>query len=226
MAYSYDFFSFSDTGLPPDVWRPFADVRPAQPYKKDAVIYLEQEPADFFYYLVSGAVKTFISSDEGGEKALTVYRPGQIFGEASFFEELPRMSSAVAAEDSKIIAIDRPLVMELFKKDPELAFPMLKYLAHTIRMLSLQVNNIIFQQADRRVAAHLLSLCPSSDQVICTHEDISQSVGVSRVTVSRILREFNESGWIQTKYRKIQITNRGALSEFARPVGSFTTTGP
>lgn len=36
-------------------------------------------------------------------------------------------------------------------------------------------------------------------------------MGVSRVTVSRVLGEFDRNGWIETGYRSLTLKDRGAL---------------
>ena len=91
---------------------------------------------------------------------------------------------------------------------------MLEYLARTVRLLSVHVDST-FLQADQRIARHLLSLSATSDrgEILCTHEEIGASVGVSRVTVSRVLGEFVRLGWIKTGYRTVQILRRRALEQ-------------
>ena len=44
-----------------------------------------------------------------------------------------------------------------------------------------------------------------------THEDIANSVGLARVTVSKILKEFDQKGYIKNSYRKIKVVNKKAL---------------
>ena len=78
---------------------------------------------------------------------------------------------------------------------------MLRYLARTIRMLSDQVDNMTFLQADRRIARLLTAMAEESGICIrCTHEEIGNRVGVSRVTVSKILSQFSRQGWIKPAY--------------------------
>ena len=92
-------------------------------------------------------MRSFIQSEDGAERALNVYGPGSLFGEASFFDELPRVSSAVALTSCEIVAIDRELVTEEIEKDPELALAMMKYLARTVRLLSTQLDQMAFRPA-------------------------------------------------------------------------------
>ena len=48
----------------------------------------------------------------------------------------------------------------------------------------------------------------------CTHEEIGASVGVSRVTVSRVLGEFDKKGWIKTGYKSLKLVDRRGLEGF------------
>lgn len=94
----------------------------------------------------------FLSSENGGEKTLTIQGPGSLLGEAAFFDGLPRVSSARALVRSEILPVRREQLTSYFREDPNLAMEMLRYLARTVRMLSDQVDNITFLQADRRIA--------------------------------------------------------------------------
>lgn len=215
MEHQYEYFRAGDAGLPANVWSRFGDAAPSMSCPGGKMIYFQGEPAEYFYYIVEGTVKTFISSGGGEEQTLTVYRAEDIFGEASFFDGLPRVSSARAVSRCRIVPVSRETVSDCFARDPALALSMLKYLARTVRMLSSHVDNLSFLRADRRIARHLLRLREEGDAIACTHEEIGSSVGASRVTVSRVLGEFARRGWISTGYRAVTIRNSRALTEFA-----------
>ncbi len=198
--------------FPAQIWQPFAANRPAVRCPAGYLIYLQNTQATCFYYLKSGRVKSFIQSEDGAERVLRIYDQGALFGEASFFDELPRVSSAMALTPCQIVPIDRELVALEFKRDPILAMMMLKYLARTVRVLSAQVDDMAFRPADQRIARHLLSLTSSADGSIpCTHDEIAAVVSASRVTVSRVLNDFARRGWLKTGYRSVTILNADAL---------------
>ena len=62
-------------------------------YERGRMVYWQEEIADCFYYLKSGKVQVFLSSENGGEKTLTIQGPGSLLGEAAFFDGLPGNSS-------------------------------------------------------------------------------------------------------------------------------------
>ena len=180
------------------------------------LIYLQDTEATCFYYLKSGQVKSFIQSEDGGERVLNIYHAGSLFGEASFFDELPRVSSAVALTACGIVPIDRELVAQEFARDPELALAMMKYLARTVRLLSGQVDQMAFRPARWRVANYLLALSPANGLISCTQDDIAAAVSASRVTVSRALNEFAQKGWVALSYRGVRLLERERLYELCK----------
>jgi len=210
-----EYFNIEELGLPADSWRAFALHRPPVSYRPGQLIYLQGTEAAQFYYLAGGIVKTFISSEDGNEKVLTLYREGFLFGEASFFDQMPRVSSAMAVTACRIVPIDRELVTREIAKDPNLALHLLKYVARTVRLLSRHVDDMAFLPADRRIARHLLSLQPDGEGLLrCTHEDIAATVSASRVTVSRVLGRFAAQGWLETKYRGLRLLRPDAIQDW------------
>ena len=192
--------------FPAGIWEAFARSRPPVRCSPGYLIYLQDTEATCFYYLRSGRVKSFLQSEDGAERVLHVYAAGSIFGEAAFFDGLPRVSSAVALSPCEIVPIDRELVAQEFARDPELALAMMKYLARTVRLLSAHIDDMAFRPAKQRVARYLLSLPPSPDGAVrCTQEDIAAAVSASRVTVSRILNGFARQGWIKTGYHALRL---------------------
>jgi CRP/FNR family transcriptional regulator len=197
--------------FPAGIWEAFAKGRPPVRCSPGYLIYLQDTEATCFYFLKSGKVKSFIQSEDGMERVLNLYHAGSLFGEASFFDELPRVSSAVAVVPCEIVPIDRELVAQEFAKNPELALSMVKYLARTVRLLSGQVDQMAFRPARWRVANYLLTMAGRDGSVSCTQEDIAAAVSASRVTVSRVLGEFAQRGWVALGYRTIRLKNPKAL---------------
>lgn len=202
--------------FPAGIWEPFARSRPPVRCPPGYLIYLQDTEATCFYFLKSGKVKSFIQSEDGVERVLNIYHSGSLFGEASFFDELPRVSSAVALASCEIVPIDRELVAQEFACNPELALAMMKYLARTVRLLSGQVDQMAFRPARWRVANYLLTLADRNGTVSCTQEDIAAAVSASRVTVSRVLGEFARQGWAEPGYRTILLRQPGKLQKLCK----------
>ena len=101
---------------------------------------------------------------------------------------------------------------------PELALPMLQYLSRTVRILSHHVGSASLP-AQQRIARYLLDQPMDPDgRLSCTHEEIGQGVGASRVTVSRVLGQLTREGILQTGYGALRILDPRRLRRLAEPL--------
>lgn len=215
MEYQYEYFMSEALQLPKDVWRPFANAGQPRAYAKSKILYAQGDTADCFYYIVSGQIKTFISSSDGNERLLTIYKKGDILGEAAFFDGQPRVSSAQLMTDARIISIDRPALERCMRQTPSLTFSLLKYLSGTVRMLSTHLDTTSFLPADKRIVRLLLNMDSNETHTIfTTHEEISYALGISRVTVSRVLGTLAKRGWLSLGYRKLTLLQREQLEAY------------
>ena len=196
-------------------WDLLAEGRSPRKYRAGQLIYLQGARPDCFYYLISGSARSFISTGDGEERVLAVHRAGGLMGEASFFDGCPRVTSAMALEDCLILSVNRAQLDTAFQRHPELALPMLQYLARTVRTLSGHVESASLP-ARQRVARWLLAQPPGEDGSLrATHEAIGQAVGLSRVTVSRALGELSALGLAELGYRSVTVLDRDGLEALA-----------
>ena len=189
-------------------------VTATRTFDKDEIIYYQGDIAKNFCYLKRGKVKVFMTSSDGMEKTLNTATPGELLGEAAFFDKKPRVSSAKAITDAELVMIDDKLLFELISEYPQIAFELLEILANRIRLLSTQLDSMTFLQADARIAQLLLEN-EKNGRVRLTHEEIANSVGVSRVTVSKTLSSFAKKGIISTEYRQVFIKSKKELEKIS-----------
>ena len=193
-------------------WDFLTEGRSPRKYRAGQLVYLQGTRPDCFFYLVSGSVRSFISSNSGEERVLTVHRAGDIMGEASFFDSCPRVTSAMAMEECSILSVNQGQLDAAFQRHPELALPMLRYLARTVRILSAHVEASSLPARQRIVRWLLGQPCTANGTIRATHEGIGQAVGLSRVTVSRVLGELSDSRLVELGYRCVTVLDRNALS--------------
>lgn len=204
----YDSFSSPESGLPRELFAPFFSAGQSVRYPKGKIIYLQGQNPEYLYCLKSGTVRTYIASEQGEERNLTTYRSRSIFGEASFFDGMPRVSCAIAQTDCEIICLNHSTVDGLFQRDPALASAMITYLARTVRILSGHVDTISFQSAHERLRNLLVNHPSASGEIHITHEELASALGLSRVTISRLLSDLAKKGLLTTGYGKIRLKEK------------------
>ena len=80
-------------------------------FKSGEVVFIENEPADFFYVIESGAVKISKLANNQ-EFILCILREGEIFGEMSILNNKARNASAIVFQDADIIRLSEETFMD------------------------------------------------------------------------------------------------------------------
>ncbi len=187
-------------------------------FSANDMIYFQGDSPDCFYYLKKGRVRVFMTSVDGDERTLSIASKGELLGEAAFFDKLPRMSGAVAVTDVEVAPVNREELLSLIGRYPRLAMFLLEIQAGRVRELSSQLDSMSFQMADGRIARALLDNIDERSgelRVDFTHEQLSDIVGASRVTVSKTLARLRKKGILSTGYRKIVISDVDTLREIS-----------
>jgi CRP/FNR family transcriptional regulator len=194
----------------------------AKLYKKDEIIFFENDSVKKLYLLVNGKVKLSMLSAEGKEKVLTILQEGDIFGELSLFDEDPHPLTAEAMDDARLLIIPWNEMEKMIIKRPSLAIKIIEALSKKTRLLTSQVRELVFQDAAGRLASLLSRLAEDFGReieegtvidLVLTHQEIANLIGSSRVTVTKLINKFIDDGMITIKKRKIIITDFESLGE-------------
>lgn len=101
-------------------------------YKKGDIIYKESQPADAFYCVVTGRVRIFSRIGEKKEP-LEYLNCGKYFGIISLLTDDAHSVNAEAANDSKILRIDKEDFKAILNRIPKLAIDLSRTLSHRLR---------------------------------------------------------------------------------------------
>ena len=205
----------SGTGVLADIFEAMPMVRV---FGKGSVIYSQGDDPDCFYYLKSGRVRIYMSDENGSEKTVSVAEAGAVLGEAAFFDGLPRMSFARALTRCETVSVSKNVLTDIIRRSPAAAFELFRLQAQTIRLLSAQVDSASFGSAKKRLASLLIDCTRSegTDTVKMSHEEIASFIGVSRITVSRLVGELAAEGIVSCGFREIRKENPLRLLEYSR----------
>ena len=88
-------------------------------YGEGDIIVTEGEEGSSLYLIVSGAVKVFTRSSDGGNLPLAELGPGDFFGEVSLLTGKPRTATITARTQVAAIELDRAAVDQITESHPE-----------------------------------------------------------------------------------------------------------
>lgn len=192
-------------------------------YQKNEVIFFECDNEDKkLYILVSGRVKLSMLSPDGKEKVLTILQEGDIFGEMSLFDEDPHPITAEVIEEARLVILPFDDLENIIMQNPKVAIKIIEALAKKTRLLTSQIRELVFQDAEGRLASLLTRFAEDFGvdvksgkmiDLILTHQEIANLLGSSRVTVTKLINQFIDEGIIKMYKRKIVILNEKKLGE-------------
>ena len=101
-------------------------------YKTGNIICSEGEMGDNLFIIVSGSVEIWKNFKSNNGDLLSVYGPGQLFGELSLIDNSPRSATVVARQDCKLLSIKRDDFNEITRPNP-ISKSIMCYLSNMIR---------------------------------------------------------------------------------------------
>jgi CRP-like cAMP-binding protein len=121
-----------------------SDTTFTRTYPKNTMIFAESMPGKELYIIQKGSVK--ISKLVGGtEVLLAVLKPGDIFGEMSLIENKPRSASAIAYEDTVLLAVNKDNFARMVTTQPQIVARLTQLLAERIWFIYKQLANTLLK---------------------------------------------------------------------------------
>ena len=172
-------------------------------YPKNTTIVEEGLPGDYMYVIREGRVKVTKLSDDGREKILEFLDGGAFFGEMALFEHLPRVASIKTLNSVRVFALSRTDFMAVLRRNADLAIVVIRELSSRLRAMDEHASALSFQRVKERARGLLQRLAREEWKdgerlatPTLTHQQIADMIGTSRETVTRVVKELKQSGWL------------------------------
>jgi CRP/FNR family transcriptional regulator/CRP/FNR family cyclic AMP-dependent transcriptional regulator len=192
-------------------------------YRKNKVIFFEDEFGDVFFLIISGKIKVTKISLDGHEIILSILKEGDFFGEMSLLDNEPRSATAIALDDSELIVLKQENFLTILYENKILLRKLLSVLSQRLRKADKKIADLALLKVQGRVAQLILDLAKkegialddgSISISVPSKKEIAGMVGASRETVSRSVNELKRKGYINQIKRKL-IINPSLLKDFS-----------
>lgn len=188
-------------------------------YKKKTEIYSEGDMPLNVYFVKSGNIKTFKSHPDGKELIINLYSANDFFGFEPILENENYRESAVAMQDSELIAIPRHDFMLMIQSHPDVSKSFINLLCKKVAEREAQLLNLAYNSVRQRTAEALLRsemLKDSKSVIAISRDDLAKMVGTASESVIRVLSDFKDEGLIEIESGKIRIVQRQKLEKVVR----------
>ena len=195
-----------------------------QLYKKGEIIFREGAFATGIFSIQEGKAKKFKADKEGKEQIIYVANTGEILGYHALLAEQRYPDSAAVLEDSEIAFIPKEDFFEVLEISKVFSQRLLKTLSHEFFVLANNIALFAQRSVRERFAMQLVLMREKYKEnftqgmiveINMSREDLARLVGTARENILRILRDFKEEGILETKGRKIIITDVNKLLAIA-----------
>jgi CRP-like cAMP-binding protein len=203
-----------------DLDKDIAGLGTRRAYRKDAFLFLADEEARGFYYILTGEVRVFRMDDAGKELEIVRLRPGDFFGEAIAMLKGKFPAFARAAQDTDVLFFERQAVFTELEKNPAVARFLVLLLARKCRVLNQRIETLGLRTVRQRLAQYLLSFCRGDEtcrlELPIKKVELARQLGTISETLSRNLRQLQEAGLIEVRKRQIFVKSSRRLREVLR----------
>ena len=191
------------------------DMTGHKSYKKGDMLCSEGDVSNTLFIINEGTVKISKLTKEGKEQIIHIYTSGEFFGELSLFSSNELYNFDVYAIcDVKLCTLTKQDMDEILISNPQIALKLLQVLTNRLTQTENLAQNLATNDAEIRIAFMLLEFAEKYGiptdlgleiKLPINKEEMANYVGVTRETISRKLRAFEELGLISLIGNKILI---------------------
>ena len=172
-------------------------------YRKNQVIFSQDDLADAVFYVQKGKVKLTVNSKHGKEAVIAILDSRNFFGEGCLAGQPMRMSTATALLDCSVMRLEKSVMIRVLHDEPLFSELFVKYLlSRTIRIEEDLVDQL-FNSSEKRLARVLLLLAnfgkesePETLIPKISQETLAEIIGTTRSRVSFFMNKFRKLGFI------------------------------
>ncbi len=114
------------------------------------VIFNEGDEGSAMYVIIDGEVEIVKRTSLETSKTLTTLKKGDIFGEMSLIDSMPRSATAIAKKPGKLLVMDEALFYSLARNNADFSFKMIKVLSERIRKSNDQISRLASENREAR----------------------------------------------------------------------------
>jgi len=175
-------------------------------YAQGDMIFLEGEPGECFYHLISGSVKMVKTSSEGKETVIKIIKPGEIFAEVILFENDRYPVTALAVSETEALCIHKRVFIGMLD-NPDVRERFIKVLISKQRYLSERIHYLSTLDVEERFFKYLIQNFGrrESYEISIPKKEIASTIGTIPETFSRLLLRLRKRNIIEWRGKTLKV---------------------
>lgn len=199
---------FIDEARALEAIRHLSENREVRHFKRKDVVFREGENPRWLYFVESGKVKIFKTSDDGRELIVKVAQAGDFLGFLALFKEDAYAENATVLEDCSIKLVPKQDFAALVFGNRDVNARFIKMLASHVAEREQQLIELAYNSVRKRVATALVHLCDQSGvHINLLREDLAAMAGTAKETLIRTLTDFKNEGLVDIRDGAVTVLN-------------------
>jgi len=201
------------------------EIKATAVYPKGAMLFIEGQQPRGVFVLCSGKAKLSTCSREGKTIITKISEPGDVLGLNAVVSNRPYEVTAEMMEPGQANFIPRDSLMQFMKEYGEAALAVAAQLSRNYYTAHEEIRTLgLAASPSEKFAKLLLAWSTRSTQkdgsaqlkLTLTHEEIAETIGTTRETVSRLFSEFKKKQLVALKGATLVIHSRMALEKIVQ----------
>lgn len=170
------------------------------------------DTAEHIHILTQGKVKLSQITPEGNQIVLRILGPSHVIGGVAVIENFPYPATSTLLERSLVFSLPKEELLEFMREEGQIGINVMKLLLHRVREFQDRFKEIATQRVEPRLCKALLRLAKQVGKqmpegvlidLALSRQDLAEITGTTLYTVSRVLTQWEKSGWIKSTRKKI-----------------------
>ena len=177
-------------------------------FKRGEVIVEKGKTSHALIILLTGKARVVNSDARGREVILATMNPGDYVGKMSLIDDEPHSATVLTEMQTDVLVLSRPEFERCLPERDSMAYAILRGLVQRLRYADRKIESLALLDVYGRVAMALLESaaenppCEQGHGVIAgrvSRQNIAKMVGASREMVSRVMKDLEDRGFIETR---------------------------
>ncbi len=190
--------------LTADQARAVADGVVKRRYRRGELVVEQGKKSNALFILLNGRARVLTADNRGREVILAVLQSGDYVGEMSLIDNQPHSATVRCEVQTDMLILGRTEFARCLPENSSLSYAIMRGLVHRLRSADRQIESLALLDVYGRVARTLLDMAEDVDgnRVVrskVSRQDMAKVVGASREMVSRVMKDLEERGVIETQ---------------------------
>jgi CRP-like cAMP-binding protein len=174
-------------------------------YKRGEAIVEQGKNSNALSIILTGRARVMTTDTRGREVILATLHPGDYIGEMSLIDNEPHSATVRSEVQTDVLVVGRPEFVRCLPENSSMAYAVMKGLVQRLRQADRKIESLALMDVYGRVARALLESAAQDregNSVIrekVSRQDLAKMVGASREMVSRVMKDLEERGFIETR---------------------------